>query len=197
VYGQFSAGRPAGLRRRSLPAGTGLWRIDATEPDQWDWDGFPTPLFRFDPASGAFRSRYASTSIDGAAREWYLDTGRLIPADHAGHYLVRLTVTRPLKVLDLRTQANLDALDIDDRINASHEEQVWDACHRLADAVRGWWDDHDGIVYRSRTAPQTSHNIALFSLGGLTVEDSRPLDACVDELDNLVLQAGFTIEFPY
>jgi len=185
------------LRRRSLPAGTELWRIDANHPAGWDWVGFPTPRSRFDPSSGAFRARYAATSIAGAAREKYLDTGRLIPADHANHCLIHLATTRPLKVVDLRTQANLDALDVDDRINTSHEGLVWSACHRLADALPGWWDEADGIMYRSRTTPQTSINVAFFALDGFDVEGSRLLSTCVDELDELVLHHQFTVNFPY
>ncbi len=197
MYGPFPAARPARLRRRSLPAGTELWRIDANDPSGCDWVGFPTPRFRFDPSSGAFRARYASTSIAGAAREKYLDTGRLIPADHATQRLIHLVSTRPLKVVDLRTQANLDALDVDDRISTSHEGPVWTACHRLANAVTGWWDNVDGIMYRSRTTPQTSVNVAFFSLDGLDVEQSRVLATCVDECDELVLHHQFTVDFSY
>lgn len=197
MYGAFPFARPARLRRRSLPAGTELWRLAVDDPPEWDWVGHPTPRFRFDPSSGTFRTRYASTSLAGAAREKYLDTGRLIPADHATQRLIHLESTRPLKVVDLRTQANLDALDVDDRINTSHEDLVWSACHRLADAVAGWWDEADGIVYRSRTTPQTSINMAFFSLDGLHIAESRMLSACVDELDDLVLHHQFTVNFPY
>lgn len=197
MYGPFPLARPARLRRRSLPAGTELWRIDVHDPTEWDWVGFPTPRFRFDPSSGTFRTRYASTSMAGAAREKYLDTGRLIPADHGTQRLVHLASTRPLKVVDLRTQANLDALDIDDRINTSHEGLVWNACHRLADAVPGWWDEADGIVYRSRTTPKTPIKVAFFSLDGFDVEESRLISTCLDELDDLVLHHQFTVDFPY
>jgi len=55
----FADDRPGGLRRRSVPAGTEIWRLDATPPDAWDWTGFTEPRYRFDPESGAFRSRYA------------------------------------------------------------------------------------------------------------------------------------------
>ena len=197
MYGPYPVARPAGLRRRSLPAGSDLWRIDATDAAGWDWVGFPTARFRFDPASGTFRVRHAATTIEGAARERYLDTGRLIPADHGTHHLVHLRAARPLKVLDLRTQANLDALDVDDRINTSHEPAVWDSSHRLADAVSGWWGELDGIVYRPRTSPRTSINVAFFSLDALRVEASRVLGTCGDELDQLVLHHHFTVAFPY
>ena len=48
-------------------------------------------------------------------------------------------------VLDLRTELNLHALDADDRVNTSHEPDVWQACHRLADAARGPRDDADFV----------------------------------------------------
>lgn len=197
MYGPFPATRPAGVRRRSLSAGTELWRIDSADPAGWDWVGFATARFRFDPASGAFRVRYAGTSVAGAAREKYSDTGRLIPADHASQHLVHLRATRPLLVVDLRTQSNLDALDVDDRINTSHEDMVWDACHRLADAITEWWDRLDGIVYRSRTTPRSSTNVAFFSLDGLAVEASGELSTCTVELDDLVLHDRFSVRFPY
>ncbi len=109
--------RPAGLRRRRIVAGTELWRIDARAPDDWQWDGFPQPRHRFDPASGAFRVRYAGRSVAGAARERYLLTGRYVPGDHAQHHLVRLVPDRDLRVLDLRSERNLDALGVDDQIS--------------------------------------------------------------------------------
>lgn len=196
MYGPFPVARPHGLRRRRLAAGTELWRIDGEDPVAWGWAGFPTARYRFDPASGGFRTRYAGTSVVGAARERYLDTGRFIPRDHAHHHLVRLVAQRPLRILDLRTEANLDALEVDDRINVAHDPEVWDACHRLADAVRDWWPDLDGIQFRSRTTPQASTNLAFFDVAGLAA-DSWPLQTCVDELDELILRHQFTVGFTY
>ncbi|MCU0270148.1 MAG: RES family NAD+ phosphorylase [Acidimicrobiales bacterium] len=192
----YPADRPAGLRRRSLRAGTELWRIDSTEPSAWIWDGFATPRHRFDSATGLVRTRYAGQSMHGAARERYLDTGLFVPADHDEHRLVRLTTTRPFRVLDLRTESNLHTLDADDRINTSHEPDVWQACHRLVDAVRSWWPDLDGIVYQSRTTPATSANVAFWSIDGLDV-DARELPSCAAELDDLILHHHFTVDFDY
>lgn len=196
MFGPFPSARPHGLRRRRLAAGTELWRIDGEDPAGWQWTGFPALRSRFDPVSGRFRTRYAGTSIAGAARERYLDTGRFIPHDHADHHLVRLVATGPLRILDLRTEANLDALAVDDRINVGHEPVVGDACHRLADAVRGWWPDLDGILFRSRTTPQASTNLAFFDVADLAAE-ARPLRTCVEELDELVLRHQFTVGFAY
>ena len=197
MYGAaFTAARPAGLRRRSVPAGTLWWRIEQTDPAAWTWGAFPDPRYRFDSAAGGFRTRYAGGTFPGAARERYLDTGLLIPADHADHLAIELTTTRPFLVLDLRTERNLQALEVDDRISTGHEPAVWDACHRLADAVKGWWPDLDGIVYRSRTAPATSYNVAIFSTDGLA-STTRALTDCADEIDDLVLHHHFTVDFDY
>jgi RES domain len=184
--------RPVGLRRRPVAAGTDIWRLDATRPRAWTWDGFPNPRYRFDPESGAFRTRYAGGSLVGAFRERYRDTGRMIPTDHATHQMVRLVAARPLSVLDLRTEANLDALDVDDQISTSHLAEVSDTCHRLADAVKRWWDRLDAIVYRSRTTPETSINVAFFAVEAFTVE-SWTLASQTDVLVDLVLHHGFTV----
>lgn len=184
--------RPIGLQRRRLPAGTELWRIDAKEPEAWTWEGFPTCRYRFDPASGAFRVRYANRNLVGAAREKYRASGFYIPADHAAQHLVRLTADRPLRVFDLRVEQNLDVLNIDDQISTGQHDAVWDTCHRLADAARGWWDDLDALVYRSRTTPATSTNVAFFSADGFIIE-SWPLAERFDVLADLVLRHAFTV----
>ena len=187
--------RPVGLRRRQVAAGTELWRVEAAPPGEWIWTGFPTPRFRFDPASGDFRTRYAAGTLVGAFRESYRPTGLMIPADHADHQLVRLVAARHLRVLDLRTEANLDVLGVDDQINTGQHPDVWDTCHRVADAVKRWWpepDALDALVYRPRTTPETSINYAFFALDPFTFE-SWPLAGRTDVLTNLVLHHGFTI----
>lgn len=193
---EYSLERPAGLRRRSLPMGTVLWRIDADHPSSWEWNSYPSPRHRFDSATRTFRTRYGAQTMLGAARERYLDTGLLIPDDHSDHWLVRLTTIRRLHIVDLRTEANLKALEIDDRINTSHERVVFNACHRLVDALRHWWPDIDGIVYRSRTTPSTSYNIAFFATDALEC-DAQVLGSCKDQLNDLVLRDHFTINFDY
>jgi len=72
------------------------------------------------------------------------------------------------------------------------EPDVWDTCHRLADAVKRWWTDVDAIVYRSRTTPETSVNFAFFADDGFDVE-SWTLGDRMDVLTDLVLYHGFTI----
>lgn len=189
--------RPVGLRRRRIPAGTELWRLDATEPQHWSWSGFPEPRYRFDPASGGFRTRYAADNLIGAFRERYRATGFMLPADHANHLLVRLVAARHLRVLDLRTEVNLDALVVDDQISTGQHPEVWSTCQRLAVAVRRWWregDAIDAIVYRSRTTPETSVNFAFFDTEPFTVE-SWPLARRPELLTELVLHHGFTAGF--
>jgi hypothetical protein len=186
--------RPIGLRTYPLRVGTVIWRVEATAPADWTWDGFPAPRYRFDPISGGFRTRYAARTYEGAFRERYRDTGRVIPADHAAQYLIRLVSIRPVKVFDLRTQRNQDVLEVDDQINTGQEPRVWETCHRLADAVRGWWSDLDAIVYRSRTTPQTSANYAFFAHEAFVTE-SWPLADRTDILVDMVLNHEFTVNW--
>ena len=190
--GPFSEKRPPGLRRRRLVAGTELWRIDSAGPASWLWDGFPTACYRFDPASGRFRTRYAAQSLVGAARERYRDSGLYIPTDHAEHHLVHLVAVRDMRVFDLRAQQNLDVLSLDDQISTGLHPAVWGTCHRLADAARLWWDDLDAIVYRSRTTPETSVNVAFFAADPFRSESWALVDR-PDVLADLVLHYGFTV----
>jgi hypothetical protein len=171
-----------------------MWRVEAAAPHDWTWQGFPEPRYRFDPASGEFRTRYAGADVVGAFRERYRATGLVIPTDHAGHHLVELVAARPLRVLDLRTERNLDALDVDDQISTGQHDEVWATCQRLADAARRWWPHLDAIVYRSRTTPETSTNYAFFGHSGFDVRVSRLADR-VDVLADLVLHHGFTVRW--
>lgn len=189
-------GRPFGLRRKPVKAGTEFWRIDATHPATWDWRGFPEPRYRFDPESGSFRTRYAGAAIAGAVRERYRASGLVIPADHRSHYLVHLVATRNLRVLDLRTEKNLDILRFDDQISTGQHADVWTTCQRLADAVRRWWADVDAIVYRSRTTPATSYNVAFFAVDGFDVT-SRPLGEHSELLTELVLHHDVTVNWDF
>ena len=139
--------------------------------------------------------RYAARSDEGAARERYRDSGSLIPADHATHSLV--TLTGRVRVLDLRQERVLDALLLDDQISTSRSDPWWDAAHRLTDAAHQWWGGHvQGIVYRSRTTPETSTNLAFFAHAPLA-GTSVPLETRADLLDRLVLTRGFTVDFAY
>ena len=186
--------RPAGLRSRRAKTGIELWRVETTHPSKWTWTGFARPRNRFDPASGSFRTRYAATQLVGAFRERYRPTGLVIPDDHIDHHLVRLVPTRPLRVLDLRTERNLDAMQVDDQISTGQHAAVWATCHQLADASRRWWSELDAIVYRSRTTPESSVNYALFSSEAFAI-DSWRLGSRNDILAELVLHQYFTISW--
>jgi hypothetical protein len=186
--------RPVGLRTHAVRPGTVIWRVEATAPAEWTWEGFPEPRYRFDPASGGFRTRYAARTYEGAFRERYRDAGRVIPADHRTQHLIKLVALRPLRVFDLRTQRNQDVLEVDDQINTGQMRRVWEKCHQLADAVRGWWSDLDAIVYRSRTTPQTSVNYAFFAHEAFATE-SWPLADRTDILVDLVLHHEFTVNW--
>jgi len=119
----------------------------------------------------------------------------MIPADHAEHSLV--TLTGRIRVLDLRQEPVLDALHLDDQISTSRSDPWWDAAHHLTDSVRDWWGERvEGIVYRSRTTPETSPNLAFFAHAPL-VGTSVPLVTRPDLLDRLVLTRGFTVDFGY
>lgn len=172
-----------------------MWRVEATAPKEWDWEGFPQPRYRFDPPSGAFRTRYAGADLVGAFRERYRASGLVIPADHAEHYLIELVTRRPMRVLDLRTERNLDALGVDDQISTGQHEPVWDTCQHLADAARGWWPDLDAIVYRSRTTPQLSANFAFFAHRQFRTR-VWTLGERTDILTELVLRQRFTLSWP-
>jgi hypothetical protein len=186
--------RPVGLRRRRVDAGTELWRVEGTKPAGWTWEGFPDARYRFDPTSGAFRTRYACGTLVGAFRERYRDTGMVIPFDHSSHYLIRLVCARHLRVLDLRTERNLDVLQVDDQISTGQHAAVWDTCHHLADAARRWWNDLDAIVYRSRTTPERSVNLAFFADHAFATE-SWVLTERTDVLTDLVLRHDFTVSW--
>ena len=188
--------RPTGLRLVGLRPGLRYWRIDADAPRNWSWTGFPTPRHRFDPTDGGFRTRYASTRFYGAARERYLDTGRFIPAAHAHHHVVELVATRSFRCLDLRNEATLDHLGLDDRISTSHEPALWAAGQLLAERAQGWAGAIDGIIYRARTTPSSTANVAFWAPDVFSAS-ARSLQDCAEELDELVLRRDFTVDFDW
>jgi hypothetical protein len=150
------------------------------------------PRHRFDSAAGLHRVRYAATTAHGAARERYRDTGMLVPSDHAEHHIAALS--GELTVLDLRREAVLDALTLDDRISTAREPTVWESAQELTDRAARWWGpDVHALVYRPRTTPETSANVALYRHASLDCT-SAPFHACTDLLDELRLR-GFTIDW--
>jgi len=185
--------RPPGLRLTSVDAR--WWRLDAQPPADWSWRPFPTAVNRFDPAGGEIRARYAASTARGAFRERYAEARRHITDRDAGVRLVRLTGR--LRVLDLRSEQVLDRLHLDDEISTGRAPRVFAACGALSALVVRWYAERcHGVVYRSRTTPVSSANLAFFSwapvvaadLGGLT--DHRGL------LAHLILDDGFRVDLP-
>ncbi len=137
--------------------------------------------------------RYAGDAQRVAMRERFDASDRIISEADLDLHLVELAGTT--RVLDLRRDSNFDALGLDDQISTSRAPDVWKACQRLCDLIADWYGERcHGIVYRSRTTPQRSANLALFrhapltgrSLGRLRGQDGL-LAACAHS-------DGFTIE---
>lgn len=185
--------KPQYLRTRLLEQRQ-WWRFDAQDPAQWTWEPFPTPRFRFDSATGQHRVRYAGLTSRGAARErWNPD--RYIAAGDAQVWVTQLAGTP--RVVDLRSERVLDHLGLDDRINTARDAATWRTCQVLGDRLRQWFPQLDAIVYRSRTTPETSANIAWHRPACLQVVGVAPLRECPDLLDRLVLADGFTVAFDW
>lgn len=74
---------------------------------------------------------------------------------------------------------------------------MYATCRTLGDRVVEWWgSDVDGIVYRSRKAPESAVNLAFFESASVSVTDAGPLAAQHDLLTALILGAGLAVEFP-
>ncbi|MCU1689651.1 MAG: hypothetical protein JWN20_1579, partial [Jatrophihabitantaceae bacterium] len=188
--GPGSSAWPRGIRLSTIE---GLWwRVDAAEPSEWSWAPYPEPLQRYDSHRGLFRTRYAARTARGALREAFDSRGRvLVPAD-LRRTLVTLEGT--VRVLDLRREQVLDAFALDDRISTARDPSTWDRCHELADLVRGHYGARcDGIVYRSRTTPESSANLAFFAGHPLAVRSVGPLGEQHALLAALVVADRFAI----
>jgi hypothetical protein len=174
---------------------TSWWRIDAAAPAAWDWQPFATPRHRFDSAAGAFRVRYAARTQRAAFRERFADEGRRISAAHASDHLVE--VTGKLRVLDLRNEQTLDALGLDDEINVGRDVRVLHTAQALIDRLALWYGDAlHGVLYRSRTTPSASPNLAFRQVAPTSLVDHGPLQARTAMLARLVLRDRFAVEFP-
>lgn len=183
--------RPAGLRLTTLRR---TWfRLDAQAPGAWSWRAFPTPRSRFDSATGTYRVRYAGDAARVAMRERFDATGRRLRAEDLQLRLVALSGA--VQVLDLRHDRTLDALGLDDQISTSRAPGVWSAAQVLGDRVRGWFGERcHGLVYRSRTTPQRSANLAFFAHAPLQPSELGRLGKRTDVLAACVLSDGFAIQ---
>jgi hypothetical protein len=185
--------KPLGLRVRVV-AGV-WWRIDAAAPADWTWEPFARPRHRFDSSAGRFRTRYAARTERAAFRERFADEGRRISTAHATDHLVELRGR--LRVIDLRAERTLDALRLDDEINVGRDPRVLAATQLLADRLLGWYGDAlHGLLYRSRTTPSSSPNLAFFAGAPLAVVDHGPLCRRTSTLARLIVNERFAVEFP-
>ncbi|BEP15887.1 RES family NAD+ phosphorylase [Acidothermaceae bacterium B102] len=169
------------------------FRLDGQPPERWQWTPFPTPRYRFDSAAGLHRVRYAGDGERVAMRERFDASGRVVsPADLS---LRLVEITGVLRVLDLRLERNLDVLGLDDQISTGRGPDVWATCQQLTDQIFTWYGDRcHGIVYRSRTTPQRSANIAFLANAPSVAIDRGSLGAQRGLLASCVLSDGFTVE---
>lgn len=183
--------RPPGLR---LVTRTHAWyRLDTQAPRTWRWRPFAQPQHRFDPASGALRVRYAADSLRAAMRERFDAEGRVVSRAHLELRVVELTGR--ISVLDLRQERVLDALGLDDQVSTSRAAEVWGACHLLTDRLDSWFGQRlGGVVYRSRTTPQRSANLAFLQRAPLVARDLGPLRRQETLLAACVSGEGFLVE---
>lgn len=183
--------RPPGLRLTTLRHE--WYRVDTEPASTWSWRPFAAPRNRFDSAAGTTRVRYAGDALRGAMRERFDASGRRVRAADLDLRLVELS--GEIRVLDLRQDRTLDALGLDDQISTSRAPGVWGACHLLGDRVRDWFGERcDGLVYRSRTTPQRSANLAFFAHAQLAARDLGRLGDRDDLLAACVLSDGFAIQ---
>jgi hypothetical protein len=185
------AERPGRLRLSSLDVE--WWRIDEREPSAWSWSGYPVPHNRFD-VRGA-RVRYAARTERGAFREHFAESGRVLTPRHADLWIVRLRGR--IRVLDLRHERALDALGLDGEISTSRSARVFRTCWELSSRAHRWYgDDLHGIVYTSRTTPQTSANLAFFEAAPLSAESVGRLQDRGQLLGQLIVDDGFRVDLP-
>lgn len=108
--------------------------------------------------------------------------------------LVLVELRGVLRVLDLRRDATLDALGLDDQISTSRAPDVWAACQRLVDSVLQWFGERcHGLVYRSRTTPERSANLAFFAHSPLEIRSLGTLREQATLLDSCILSDGFAV----
>lgn len=125
-------------------------------------------------------------------RERFDEAARVVR--HSDRMLRLVELTGSARVLDLRRDRVLDALGLDDQINTARAEDVWLACQRLTDLVRGWFGDRcDGIAYRSRTSPERGSNLVFFEHAPLRANDLGPLIEQAELVMSCVLTDGFVV----
>ena len=171
------------------------WRIDAAASSDWQWEPFASPRHRFDSADGLRRVRYAARTERAAYRERFADEDRRVSAAHATDHLVE--ITGRLRVLDLRNEHTLDLLRIDDEANVGRAPRVLHATQALSDRLVEWYGESlHGVLYRSRTTPSASPNLAFFAGAPIAAIDHGPISGRTATLVRLILRDRFAVEFP-
>jgi hypothetical protein len=187
------AAAPAGLRLVSIDVE--WWRLDAEPAESWSWAPFETLRGRFDPDPGTARVRYAARTLRGAFRERYADSRRVIRPRDARTQVVRLAGR--IRVLDLRNEAILDALGLDDEISTGRDPRVLRASRVLCARAIEWYGPRlHGLVYRSRTTPASSANLAFFASAPMTHTGHGVVSEQEDLLTALIADDAFRVELP-
>jgi len=119
-------GRPCACRR--VRAGPTPWGfVEAAPPAAVERPGFRPAANASTRSPGHFRTRYAASNLVGrnSGGNAHRPTGLMIPADQAPTTTwLRLSPPAPAS-LDLRTEANLDRLGVDDQIIPASNPDVW------------------------------------------------------------------------
>jgi hypothetical protein len=136
-----------------------LWRIQ--DSPQFSVRRYPEPKYRFDAPRGEYATVYTNSSDIGTFAEVYRmeRRGRLGPAE-GERYLVEITTTESLPLIDLTDVRLLSALRLDDRISTGDH---YDICRAWALAFHQDRVDLCGIRYWPRKAGRDSTNIVLFA----------------------------------
>lgn len=126
-------------------------------------------------------------------RERFDGTGRIVSTDDLDLVLVVLTGT--VQVVDLRRDRTLDTVCLDDQISTSRAADVWRAGQLLADRINEWFGQRcHGVVYRSRTTPEASANLAFRGGTPLSARSLGRLGSHRGLLSSCVLSDGFTVQ---
>jgi hypothetical protein len=135
-----------------------LFRIQ--DSDVLGYRAYPSPIYRFDAPAGEYAVIYANDSEVGVFAEVYVDRGRRLGMEDARRHLVRILPGRPLRLVDLRADDTLAALDLDARISVGDD---YGACQEWALAFYERWSEVSGVCYAARNAGPTTRNVALFA----------------------------------
>jgi hypothetical protein len=145
---------------------------------------YPSPIYRFDAPAGEYAVIYANDSEVGVFAEVYVDRGRRLGMEDARRHLVGILPERPLRLVDLRAEGTLAALDLDARISVGDD---YEACQEWGLAFYERWSEVSGICYAARNAGLTTRNVALFDrcASALTLTSLGRLE----DLEEIVLAA--------